>query len=92
MYVYICIYIYVYILLIGVPCPAISCRPIKRCPWGYVRDENGCQTCRCKGNFISMYIAYQFELYNNNNVYSTTLIYTSFLINSDNGLFLYDCQ
>ena len=83
-------YIYVYILLIGVLCPAISC--MKPCPLGYVRDENGCQTCRCKGNFISMYIAYQFELYNNNNVYSTTLIYTSFLINSDNGLFLYDCQ
>ena len=88
MYIY--VYIYVYILLIGVQCPAISC--IKPCRWGYVPDENGCQTCRCKGNFISICFAYQFELYNNNNVYSTTLIFTSFLINSDNGLFLYDCR
>lgn len=29
------------------PCPAVLCE--KGCPNGYKDDENGCQTCECKG-------------------------------------------
>ncbi|KAF6028371.1 hypothetical protein EB796_002878 [Bugula neritina] len=32
-------------------CPLVLCA--KPCPYGSLTDENGCQTCRCRGGFLS---------------------------------------
>ena len=76
--------ILLYIFLIGVPCPLIGC--INLCPFGYVRDENGCPTCKCRSKIISIYFSAK-----GSPIIWSCYVNISVLIDHENNQFLKKC-
>jgi hypothetical protein len=69
---------------IAVACPLIGC--IDPCPFGYVRDVNGCPTCECRSKFISIYFSAK-----GSPIIWSCYVNISVLIDHENNQFLKKC-